>query len=149
MAVTIPITTTFDRKGVEQAQAEMAKLSGAVNDTQKKISKQAKMVGAAVGAAAIGIGIAGTMAFVDFERSMNEVFTLVPGTSQDAMDAMTNNVKKFSKEFGVLPEKIVPALYQALSAGVPQDNVFEFLETAQKAAKGGVTDLTTAVNGIS
>jgi TP901 family phage tail tape measure protein len=149
VAVTIPITTTFDRKGVEQAQAEMAKLSGAVNDTQKKISKQAKMVGAAVGAAAIGIGIAGTMAFVDFERSMNEVFTLVPGTSQDAMDAMTNNVKKFSKEFGVLPEKIVPALYQALSAGVPQDNVFAFLETAQKAAKGGVTDLTTAVNGIS
>ena len=149
MAVVIPITTTFDRKGVEQAQAEMAKVSGAVTETQKKISKQAKMLGAAVGAAAIGIGIAGTMAFVDFERSMNEVFTLIPGTSQDAMDAMTNDVKKFSKEFGVLPEKIVPALYQALSAGVPQDNVFQFLETAQKAAKGGVTDLTTAVNGIS
>ena len=149
MAVSIPITTTFDRKGVEQAQAEMAKLSGAVGETQKKISKQAKMVGAAVGAAAIGIGVAGTMAFVDFERSMNEVFTLVPGTSQQALDAMTGNVKKFSKEFGVLPEKVVPALYQALSAGVPQDNVFAFLETAQKAAKGGVTDLTTAVNGIS
>jgi hypothetical protein len=46
----------------------MAKLSGAVNDTQKKIAKQAKLVGAAVGAAAIGIGIAGTMAFVDFEK---------------------------------------------------------------------------------
>ena len=149
MAVTIPITTTFDRKGVEKAQAEMAKLSGSVNDTQKKIAKQAKLVGAAVGAAAIGIGIAGTMAFVDFERSMNEVFTLVPGTSQQALDAMTKNVKKFSTEFGVLPEKVVPALYQSLSAGVPQDNVFAFLETAQKAAKGGVTDLTTAVNGIS
>jgi TP901 family phage tail tape measure protein len=149
VAVSIPITTTFDRKGVEQAQAEMAKLSGAVNDTQKKISKQAKILGAAVGAAAIGIGVAGTMAFVDFERSMNEVFTLVPGTSQKAMDAMTNDVKNFAKEFGVLPDKVVPALYQALSAGVPSGNVFEFLEVAQKAAKGGVTDLTTAVNGIS
>jgi TP901 family phage tail tape measure protein len=149
VAVSIPITTTFDRKGVEQAQAEMAKLSGAVTDTQKKISKQAKLLGAAVGAAAVGIGVAGTMAFVDFERSMNEVFTLVPGTSQQAMDAMTNDVKNFSKEFGVLPDKVVPALYQALSAGVPSGNVFEFLEVAQKAAKGGVTDLTTAVNGIS
>ena len=135
MAVTIPITTTFDRKGVEQAQAEMAKLSGAVGETQKKISKQAKMVGAAVGAAAIGIGVAGTMAFVDFERSMNEVFTLVPGTSQDAMDAMTNNVKKFSKEFGVVPDQVIPALYQALSAGVPQDNVFASLETTHKPPK--------------
>lgn len=149
MAVSIPITTTFDKKGVEQAQKEMAKLSGAVDTTQQKISKQAKLVGAAVGAAAIGVGVAGTMAFIDFERSMNEVFTLIPGTSQQAMDSMTQNVKNFSKEFGVLPDKIVPALYQALSAGVPQDNVFAFLETAQKAAKGGVTDLTTAVNGIS
>lgn len=149
MAVSIPITTTFDKKGVEQAQKEMAKLSGAVNETQQKISKQAKLVGAAVGAAAIGVGVAGTMAFIDFERSMNEVFTLIPGTSQQAMDSMTQNVKNFSREFGVLPDKVVPALYQALSAGVPQDNVFAFLETAQKAAKGGVTDLTTAVNGIS
>ena len=149
MAVSIPITTTFDRKGVEQAQAEMAKLSGAVGDTQSKISQHAKIIAASVGTAAIGIGIASTMAFVDFEKSMNEVFTLIPGTSQKAMDGMTNDVKNFSKEFGVLPDKVVPALYQALSAGVPQGNVFDFLETAQKAAKGGVTDLTTAVNGIS
>lgn len=149
MAIKIPITTSFDRKGVEQAQAEMAKLSGAVGQTQSKISNNAKMVAASVGAAAIGIGIAGATAFIGFEKSMNEVFTLIPGTSQQAMDAMTGDVKNFSKEFGVLPDAVVPALYQALSAGVPQGNVFDFLETAQKAAKGGVTDLTTAVNGIS
>ena len=149
MAVTIPIVTSFDRKGVEQAQAEMAKLSGAVGNTQSKISQHAKLIAASVGTAAIGIGVASTMAFVDFEKSMNEVFTLIPGTSQKAMDGMTNDVKNFSKEFGVLPDKVVPALYQSLSAGIPQGNVFEFLETAQKAAKGGVTDLTTAVNGIS
>lgn len=149
MAIKIPITTSFDRKGVEQAQAEMAKLSGAVGETQSKISHNAKLVAASVGAAAIGIGIAGATAFIGFEKSMNEVFTLIPGTSQQAMDAMTGDVKNFSKEFGVLPDAVVPALYQALSAGVPQGNVFDFLETAQKAAKGGVTDLTTAVNGIS
>jgi TP901 family phage tail tape measure protein len=80
---------------------------------------------------------------------MNEVFTLIPGTSKEAMDAMTKDVKNFSTEFGVLPDKVVPALYQALSAGVPKENVFEFLEVAQKAAKGGVTDLTVSVNGIS
>lgn len=87
--------------------------------------------------------------FSGFERSMNEVFTLLPGISKPAMDQMTDQVKDFAKEFGVLPEKVVPALYQSLSAGVPPDNVFAFLETAQKAAKGGVTDLTTAVDGIS
>ena len=149
MAVKIPITTSFDKKGVEQAQREMAKLSGAVGDTQKQMSANIKKLGMAAGVAVIGAAIAGTVAFVDFERSMNEVFTLLPGATQQFTDAMTKDVKKFSTEFGVLPDKVVPALYQALSAGVPANNVFEFLEVAQKAAKGGVTDLTTAVDGIT
>ena len=56
---------------------------------------------------------------------------------------------QFSKDMGVLPEQVVPALYQSLSAGVPPDNVFSFLTTAEKTAIGGVTDLTTAVDGLS
>jgi hypothetical protein len=106
------------------------------------------------GAIAMGVAVGamvtkGLTAFIPFERQMNEVFTLLPGISGKAMDEMTGQVKGFAKDFGVLPDQVVPALYQALSAGVPQENVFSFLETAQKAAKGGVTDLTTAVDGIS
>ncbi len=107
----------------------------------------AGMVGA--GAAVAKFGMDSFNAFNAFQDQMNEVFTLIPGISQEAMGQMTSDVKSFSREFGALPEKVVPALYQSLSAGVPADNVFSFLETAQKAAKGGVTDLTTAVDGIS
>jgi TP901 family phage tail tape measure protein len=84
-----------------------------------------------------------------FEGKMNEVFTLMPGISGQAMGEMSGQVKDFAKEFGVLPDKVVPALYQSISAGVPPDNVFSFLEIAQKAAVGGVTELETAVDGIS
>lgn len=110
-----------------------------------------KMAKAAAGAFAAGVALIGksVMDFGGFEKQMNEVFTLLPGISGDAMDAMTQQVKDFSVEFGVLPQEVVPALYQSLSAGVPQDNVFAFIETAQKLAKGGVTDLTTAVDGLS
>jgi len=109
---------------------------------------------AATGGLAIGAGIAaGAVAsirsFADLEKGMNEVFTLLPGISEAAMGELTGQVKDFSKDFGVLPNEVVPALYQALSAGVPKDNVFEFLEVGQKAALGGVTDLSTAVDGIS
>lgn len=107
-------------------------------------------VGVGLAGAAIAGGIAkGVAAFTDFQAQMNEVFTLLPGISEKSMGQMTTQVKNFSKEFGVLPEKTVPALYQAISAGVPADNVFDFLTTAQKAAKGGVTDLSTAVDGIT
>ena len=104
---------------------------------------------AAAGAAIVGVGVAGVKEFIGFQNSMNEVFTLLPGLSKEAMGDMSGDVKKFAKEFGVLPKDTVPALYQAISAGVPKENVFQFLETAQKAAKGGVTDLETAVDGIS
>lgn len=100
-------------------------------------------------AAVAGFAVAGSKAFINFERGMNEVFTLLPGISEDAMGAMEDQVLELSRTFGTLPENAIPALYQALSAGVPQDNVFAFLETANKAAIGGVTDLETAVDGIT
>ena len=85
----------------------------------------------------------------NFENQMNEVFTLMPGMSKDAMDDMTDDVLKFSREMGTLPNESVPALYQAISAGVAKENVFDFLTVANKAAVGGVTDLETAVDGTT
>jgi TP901 family phage tail tape measure protein len=106
-------------------------------------------LGKAVIAGGIAAGVKGVMDFSNFEKGMAEVFTLLPDASAESMAKMTEDVKDFAKEFGVLPKDTIPALYQAISAGVPQDNVFSFLETAQQAAKGGVTDLETAVDGIS
>jgi TP901 family phage tail tape measure protein len=114
--------------------------------------KAGLVIGGAVAGAGLAVGsfVTGSLSsFGEFETGMNEVFTLMPGITDEAMGDMTGQVKDFAKEMGVLPEEVVPALYQAISAGVPPGNVFEFLETSQKAAEGGVTDLTTAVDGIS
>lgn len=127
-------------------------LSGAlagVNKSLKTLGKVALGVGAA-GVAAVGAAaFKATKDFASFQQGMNEVFTLMPNISGEAMGEMTDQVKDLATEFGVMPEEVVPALYQSISAGVPADNVFTFLETAQKAAAGGVTDLETAVDGIS
>ena len=84
-----------------------------------------------------------------FESGMAEVFTLMPELSNTAMSQMKTDVKDFVKETGTSINDSTSALYQAISAGVPKENVFSFLETANKAAVGGITDLTTAVNSIS
>ncbi|ABX04014.1 phage tail tape measure protein, TP901 family [Herpetosiphon aurantiacus DSM 785] len=104
---------------------------------------------AAAGAALAGLAVTGVNAFAGFQEQMNSVFTLLPGISQQAMQQMGEQVKDFAVEFGALPEKVIPALYEALSSGVPKDNVFSFLETAQKAAIGGVTDTQTTVDGLT
>lgn len=104
---------------------------------------------AVAGAAVTGVAIKGVQEFVKFEDQLNEVFTLLPNISQEAMGQMKEQVLDASVAMGRLPEEVIPALYQSLSAGVPQDNVFEFLDVAHKAALGGVTELETAVDGIS
>ena len=109
-------------------------------------------VTAGLAAAGVAVGAFATQslnAFTSFEQGISEVFTLLPGITADAMEAMESDVQSFMVSTGRLSEETLPALYQALSAGVPQDNVFEFLELANKAAIGGVTDLETAVDGIT
>lgn len=127
----------------------LKKAGGEVAGFAKKVGKLGVQAGAAFAGAAVAVGVQGVRAAADFESAMNEVMTLLPESGENVFGELSDQVKNFSKEFGVLPNEVIPSLYQALSAGVPQDNVFEFLEVAQQAAKGGVTDLETAVDGIS
>ena len=130
-------------------KAALGESEGKLSGFATKVGKVALAAGTAIAAAGVAGAVKSVAAFTEFQGSMNEVFTLLPGITDEAMSEMSGQVKNFSKEFGVLPDEVVPALYQSLSAGVPAGNVFEFLETAQMAAKGGVTDLSTAVDGIS
>lgn len=104
---------------------------------------------AAIAGATTAMVVKGLADFSTFERGMNEVFTLMPGASQAAFDEMESQIQGFSARFGMLSSDVIPAVYQALSAGVPQDNIFAFMEVAGKAAIGGVTTLETAVDGIT
>ena len=143
-----PITISIlgDTSRLKKALGEAEK---GVKGFAKSVGKMGARAGVAFGAVAGAVAVTGVQAASEFEKSMKEVLTLLPEAGAETFGELSNQVKNFSKEFGVLPKEVVPSLYQALSAGVPQDNVFEFLEVAQRAAKGGVTDLQTAVDGIS
>lgn len=146
---TITVRILGDAKGLQQALATAASSTSKFASGIGKAMKIAGTAAAAGGVAAITAGFKGVGKALDFEKQMKEVFTLLPGISGKAMDKMGDQVKGFSTQFGVLPEEVVPALYESLSSGVPPDNVFEFLKTAQKAAVGGVTELETTVNGLT
>ncbi|EKV58357.1 phage tail tape measure protein, TP901 family, partial [Brachyspira hampsonii 30446] len=99
---------------------------------------------------------AGTTAFAlatkkatDFDNGMREVLTLLPKLRNEGFESLKQETLAFSKELGKVPEEVVPALYQSLSAGVPRENVFEFLKTAGEAAIAGVAELETSVDGLT
>lgn len=112
------------------------------------VKKAALGLALGVGAAAIGAGVAATAMAADFDRGMREVNTLI-GLPEAGLKSLKDATLDLSQEMGIAANQAVPALYQAISAGVPQDNVMEFMRVASKAAIGGVTDLETAVDGIT
>lgn len=132
---------------VSRSLEGMDKQSNALMGTFKKLA--GVMVGVFAGYKVAEFAKESTKAFIDFEKGMQEVFTLLPNASAESMDKMSAGVKEFSKKMGTVTTEVVPALYQALSAGVSQDTVFDFLEIANKAAIGGVTTLETAVDGLT
>lgn len=133
----------------QKANADTEGFGSKFGGVMANVGKAAVAGASVAGVAIAGIAVKGVADFTTFSDKMREVWTLLPDMSEAAFGEMGDNVKEFSKTFGVLPNEVIPALYQSISAGVPAENVFTFLETAQKAAAGGVTDLTTAVNGIS
>ena len=145
----LSIRLVADGSELGKGIADEVEKAGGNNAALGAAKKWGGRLGKAIVAGGVAAGIKGVMDFTSFEKGMAEVFTLLPDASAETMGALSDDVKNFSKEFGVLPNATIPALYQALSAGVPPNNVFDFLATAQQAAKGGVTELETAVDGIS
>lgn len=133
----------------QEAESGVNRIAKAAGGTLKAAFAIGAAGAAAAGAAIAGVAVKGVQEFTKFEDQMGEVFTLLPGISEDAMGKMSDQVLALSRDVGRLPEEVIPALYQSLSAGVPPDNVFGFMETAHKAALGGVTELETAVDGIT
>ena len=132
-------------RGLERSEKNVRRSTG-------RMGKAVKVVGfafAGAGVAAAGIGVAALKLAADFDKAFSEVRTLLPNVSDEAFGALQKDLRDFSNETGTVTTEAIPALYQAISAGVPRENVMDFLRVANKAAVGGVTDLETAVDAIT
>lgn len=143
------ISSEWNNQGAKQAQGDLNQLASSGSKLTTIATGAVVAGGAAAAAFATKFVADSVREFGSFEKGMREVFTLLPNLSGDAREKMTRDTRVLASEMGRLPDEVVPALYQAISAGVPQENVFEFLKTANEAARGGVTDLETAVDGLS
>ena len=135
--------------------AQIEKAQGRVEGSTKKAGdafgafQKIALASAAAGAAAVlGLGVASLKMAADFDKGMREVNSIAK-LSESGFKQLEKDTLAFSKSIGIAANEVVPALYQALSAGVPVDNVFEFMRVAGEAAIGGVTTLETAVDGLT
>ncbi len=84
----------------------------------------------------------------DFENAMAKVGTIAD-TQAAPIEALKKQVIDLSNAVGIGVTDIAEAQYQAISAGVDTAASVDFVGVAVKAAKGGFTDTTTAVDGLT
>lgn len=142
-------------KPSQETLKSMRKLSSQAKATGKSIQNAGNTIASAgssltktVTAPIVGVGVAAVKTAADFENAMAKVGTIAD-TTQTPMNKLKKQVKELSNTVGVGVSDIAEAQYQAISAGVETSKSVSFVSTAVKAAKGGFTDTTTAVDGLT
>ena len=132
-----------------------------VANDNAKATKSVRNLGGAFNIAkgqVIAFGVAAAAAFasafavknlIDFSDALAEVSTLVEVTTFD-MQGLEAAAIDMSKQFGTSGAAQVKAFYSTISAGASSAaEATETLSVANKLAVGGVTDIGTAVTGLT
>ena len=129
-------------------QTEFDKLKNSINKLSTEAGPRAQAFGNIISdalqdaaRAAVEFTKESIQAFHEYDRSAREIFTLIPQASAEQREALMNDARLLGAELGRLPEEVLPSIYNALSSGVPQENVISTVGVAAKAAKAGVAEL--------
>lgn len=119
-----------------------------IQDAGQTISNAGSGLTAAITVPVAGVATAAYKMSSDFENSMAKVSTIAD-TTKTPMEKLKKQVVDLSNQVGVGVSDLAEAQYQAISAGVDTASSADFVGVAVKAAKGGFTDTTTAVDGLT
>ncbi len=87
--------------------------------------------------------------FLEFDRAIAEVNSILPENAKLTQSA-TNQFIRFAAQFGSTSQQQAKAFYDIVSSGFSDTNqALSILNTANKAAAAGVTDVNTAVKGLT
>lgn len=135
--------------GVKSLASHAASAAKSLGQMAVKGSIKGIAIGLTAATAAMGAGaVAAYNLGAAYETSLAKVSTMVD-TSLITMDELSGQVIGLSNATGEGAAELNEAVYQALSAGAKSDQVVDLVSTAVKAAKGGFTDTTTAVDGLT
>jgi len=132
------------RAGLDQVNKETKGWQGTVMKHSKAIGGGMLALGGSISA----VGLGALKLGATFETEMRKVNTMMLLGEED-FAKLSSQVLQTAKDVGKAPAEMAAALYQVISAGVPAGEALQFLEVSAKAAIGGVTDTTTAVDGLT
>lgn len=97
---------------------------------------------AALGALSFAL-VKATGAAIEFEKGIAEIKAL---GVEKSIKEISAEVFSLTKQYGTKPQAAISAYYDAISAGVKESKVLEFLGEASKLALAGATDVSIATD---
>ena len=139
--------------------ADNSQLDKNLNTSESKLksfgsraTQLTKNIALGIGGALAAGGLAAVKFGSEFEQGLANASTLF-GETQVDMESLQMQLLEVSDASGVAASELTDSLYNALSAGVPitedATEAVEFLDKATRLAKGGFTDVDTAVTATA
>ena len=151
MSININILSNFNSSGFDKLGRELKRLETPIEKLGAITRSLAPAAIIGLGALAVGANKAVTDA-TDLAIGMREIVSLTGATGDEAEKSFTrfaDLVSGLSTEFGIAQTVLRKGLYEAISSGIPEGNALEFMQIASKAAVAGVTNVETAVDGLT
>lgn len=126
-----------DMRGIDDAGNRVKGVLGGMKEHSVAIGTAFTAMGGAI-TGALGLCVNSAM---QFQKGMAEIASL--GVKDLA--GIEESIKSVATAYGLDLKDSINAAYQAISSGVPEDNLASFMEQAAKAATAGMTDLSTAI----
>ena len=111
------------------------------NLVSEAVTQGIQKLGSALKAASNAVSMA-----MSNETAFAKASTLLSG---DDLTKYFEGLIEMSNRTGVAFTDLAESMYSALSAGVPQDNVLEFVENTVNLSKGGFTQTATAIDIVT
>jgi TP901 family phage tail tape measure protein len=138
MAIRIPILTSFDPKGLRQANAQFAKLQTSIGSLGKNFA----VAGAVLGA----FGGASVKAFADFDAALTKSTAIMGDMSSKMRDQMSSAARDVAKATTFSAAEAAEAYFFLASAGLDAESSIAALPQVAKFAQAGMFDMALATD---
>ena len=141
---------TIEAGNVDEALQRIQDSAQSAGDKLKTMAEKSIVLATATSAARQLAEVVESLAapYESFEQAMARTNTMALKNADD-LELLTNQVQDLAEVIPLAREELAEGLYQAISAGVPEDNWIDYVGRSARSAVGGMADLGGTVKVTS
>jgi TP901 family phage tail tape measure protein len=153
MAIIVPITTTYNPKGISKAIDDIKKAEGAFNkftvgtaSLGREFKNTGKSLTRNLTLPILGLGAVAVKSFADFDAALTQSTAIMSDVSAQVRDDMSNAARDVAKNLGMSHTAAAESFFFLASAGLDAQQSIAALPQVALFAKAGMFDMALATD---